>query len=155
MAGTVVLDLLDATVTKYRAAVAPTTTVFDGIGITDDTTQNFVMVGVPDPDSNQPQTSAEAEQTWAGLGHRAGDEEGTIHCCAVVWNGESEGLALARSDLKVLLDALATVHTEDPTLGVGSVMWTRFGGRMSTTQIQATDGSSIVHYFEIKFQARV
>lgn len=155
MPGTVVLDLLDAAVNQYRAAIAPDTTVFDGLGITDDPTQNFLMVGIPDPDSNQPQTSAESEQTWAGLGARAGDEEGTIHCCAVVWNGNSDGLAQAREDLRVLLAALAAVHVEDPTLGVGSVMWTRFGGRMSTTQIQADDGSSIVQYFEIKFKARV
>lgn len=155
MPGTVVLKLLSALVTQYRAAAPAATTVFDGVGITEDPSQNFVMVGVPDPDSNTPQTSAESEQTWAGLGARAGDEEGTIDCCAVVWNGEAEGLAQARADLGELLDALAQVHLEDPTLGVGPVMWTRFGGRTSTTQIQARDGSSIVHYFQVKFKARV
>lgn len=154
MPGTVVLDLLDALVREYRLAL-PTVTVFDGHGITEDPAQNFVMVGVGDPDSNQAPTSAESEQTWAGLGARAGDEEGTITCCAVAWNGESEGLAKARTALKGMFAAMAAVHVEDPTLGVGPVMWTRFGGRMSTTQFQASDGSSIVQYFEIKFKARV
>ena len=154
MPGTVVLDILDALVREYTAAVPPSVIVYDGTGISEDPS-NFVMVGVGDPDSDQPPTSAESEQEWAGLGAKRGDEEGTITCCAVAWNGESEGLAQARADLRSMLDAMSAVHLEDPTLGVGPVMWTRFGGRTSTTQIQATDGSSIVHYFEIKFKARI
>lgn len=154
MAGTVVLDLLDALVREYRLAL-PTVTVFDGHGITEDSFDNFVMVGVGDPHSDSPPTSGESEQEWAGLGAKRSDEEGTITCCAVSWNGESEGLGKARAEMRSMLDALAAVHVADPTLGVGPVMWTRFGGRTTTTQIQADDGSSLVQYFEIKFKARV
>lgn len=154
MAGTVVFDLLDALVREYRAALPPSVIVYDGTSLSEDPS-DFVMVGVGDPNSDQPPNSAESEQEWAGLGAKRGDEDGTIHCCAVVWNGETEGLSEARVNLRSLLDTLAAVHVEDPTLGVGPVMWTRFGGRTSTTQIQALDGSSIVHTFEIKFKARI
>lgn len=153
MAGTIVLDVIDALVTKYRTAL-PNVTVYDGTGISEDP-GDFVMVGVGDPDSDQPPTSAETTSEWAGLGARARDEEGTITCCAVSWNGESEGLASARAGIRSIVNAISDAHRADPTLGLGPVMWTGFGARATTTQIQATDGSSVVHYFEIQFKARL
>jgi hypothetical protein len=139
MTATIVLDIIDALVAQYRAAL-PGATVFDGTGITEEP-GDFVMVGVGDPDSNQAPTSADTSQEWAGLGAHRRDEVGTVTCCAVSWNGESEGLG--------------DIHRADPTLGVASVMWTGFGERVTLTQIQADDGSSVIAYFEIQFKARI
>jgi len=152
MPGTLVLDVIDALVAAYRTAL-PTVAVYDGTGITDDP-GDFVMVGVGDPNSDQVPTSADTTQEWAGLGAHRRDEEGTVMCCAVSWNGESEGLATARAGIRSMVDAIGAAHREDPTLGVASVMWTGFGARTTTTQIQADNGSSVVHYFEIQFKAR-
>jgi hypothetical protein len=153
MTATIVLDIIDALVAQYRAAL-PGATVFDGTGITEEP-GDFVMVGVGDPDSNQAPTSADTSQEWAGLGAHRRDEVGTVTCCAVSWNGESEGLAQARAGIRSMLDAIGDIHRADPTLGVASVMWTGFGERVTLTQIQADDGSSVIAYFEIQFKARI
>lgn len=153
MAGTLVLDIIDALVTQYRAAVS-TAIVYDGVGASNDP-GDFVMIGVSDPDSDQAPTSAETTSQWAGLGAKRGDEEGTISCCAMSWNGEAEGLAEARGKVRVILDAIGAVHVADPTLGLGPVMWTRFGSRGSTTQLQSDLGSMVLHYFEISYKARL
>lgn len=88
-------------------------------------------------------------------GAKHGDEDGTISCCAMSWNGEAEGLRQARASIRTMLDAIAAVHIADPMLGIGPVMWTRFGSRSSTTQLQSDLGSMVLHYFEIAVKARL
>lgn len=153
MAGTAVLDVIDALVEQYGTAVT-TATVYDGVGASNDP-GDFIMVGVSDPDSDQAPNSAETTSEWAGLGAKRGDEEGTVSCCVMSWNGEAEGLAEARAKVRTMLDTIAAVHVADPTLGIGPVMWTRFGSRGSTTQLQSDLGSMVLHYFEIAFKARI
>jgi hypothetical protein len=153
MTATIVLDVIDALVAEYRSALS-NVAVYDGTGITEEP-GDFVMVGVGDPDSNQPPTSADTSQDWAGLGAHRRDEEGTVTCCAVSWNGESEGLGQARDRVRSMLDAIGDIHRANPTLGVAPVMWTGFGARVTLTQIQADDGSSVIAYFEIQFKARI
>lgn len=153
MAGTIALDVIDALVQKYPP-VLPSFTVYDGVGASDDP-GNFLMVGVPDPDSDQPPTSADSKQEWAGLGAKRRDEEGTVTCCALAWNGETQGLLEARAVLRTMFDALAALHVEDPTLGIGSVMWTGLGKNIRVDQIQSEKGSMVLIVFDIDYKARI
>lgn len=153
MPGSLVLDLIDATVTQYRSALT-TFTVYDGVGASDDP-GNFLMVGVPDPDSEQTPTSAEASQEWAGLGAKRRDEEGSITCCALAWNGETDGLAAARGVIRGMFNTIGDLHREDPTLGVASVMWTGLGKNLRVDQIQSAEGSMVLVVFDIGYKARI
>lgn len=153
MPGTLALDVIDALVTQYTSALT-NFTVYDGVGASNDP-GNFLMVGVPDPDSEQTPTSAEASQEWAGLGARARDEAGSVTCCALAWNGETSGLRDARSVIRGMLNTISALHRDDPTIGIGAVMWTGLGQNIRIDQIQSDAGSMVLVVFDVMFKARV
>lgn len=157
MATSVVFDLIGALADTFTTALGSTATVFDGAPPSEDVPANFVMVGVGDPYDDTPPTAADSAQTWAGLGAHARDEEGTITCCAVSWNGDGEGLQAARASVKATTAAIAAALKASPNLNgsVPGLLWTGMGSRGTWTPIQAEDGCSLVHYFEIQFKARL
>lgn len=157
MATTAVFDLISRLVDICTTAL-PNVTVLDGQG-NELPAGDFLMIGVGDPTDNSPAFSAEGSQSWAGLGARAANEEGSVTCCATVQSGDS-GNAAQRAVRDRLRDLLATIEANfkaDPNLGglVPGLMWVRFGSRTNLTQISGTDGVAVVFYFEISYQARL
>jgi len=154
MTTSVVFDLIGTLVTGFDTALAAAT-VYDGYGKTDEVAGDYVMVGIEDPDSDRA-TSAEARQDWAGLGARARNEEGTVTCLALSWNGNDD-LAQARAAVKATTGAIEDYLRADPDLGgvVPGLLWTGYGTRTQLIQIQATDGACVICVFEVAFKARV
>jgi hypothetical protein len=152
MATSVVFDLVGALVTQLGAALS--VNVHDGYGLTDDP-GDYLMVGVEDPDGDRA-TSAEGRQDWAGLGARARDEEGTITCVAMSWNGDAS-LSDARADAKAITAAVEDHLRADPNLGgiVPGLLWIGYGTRTQLIQIQATDGACVMCVFDVAFKARI
>lgn len=157
MATSVVFDLIPALVDTFRTALGSSAVVFDGAPASEDMPFNFVMVGVGDVLDDSPQPAADSSIEWAGLGAQAGDEKGTVTCCAVSWNGDADGGPAARAAVKATTEAIAAALKADPNLGgaVPGLMWTRMGSRGTSTPIFAEDGCSFAHYFEIAFTARI
>lgn len=152
MATSVVFDLVGALVTQLDTALS--VNVFDGYGQTDDP-GDYLMIGVEDPDSDRA-TSVEGEQSWAGLGANARNEEGTVTCVAMSWNGDAD-LSAARAAAKATTAAVENHLRADPNLGasVPGLLWTGYGTRTQLIQLQATDGACVMCVFDIQFKARI
>lgn len=157
MATSVVFDLIDTLHTLATAAL-PSTLVQDGTGVTDDP-GDFLMIGIEDPDVDGFSDSAESRHTWAGLGNRARDEEGSVSCCALSWNGNSDSTAqkAARDGAQAIVAAVEGFVRTDPNLGgaVAGLQWVRFGERLVVRQIQGEAGAVCLVFFQIAFRARL
>jgi hypothetical protein len=149
----IVFDLIDALHQRFTNVLTDIN-VLDGYGLTDDP-GDYLMVGVEDPDSDRA-TSAEGRQEWAGLGARARDEQGTVTCIAMSWNGDAD-LKAARAAAKATTAAVEDNLRADPNLGgtVPGLMWTGYGTRTELIQLQATDGACVMCVFDIAFKARI
>lgn len=151
MATSVVFDLPGRLVEIFTAALT-TATVYDGFGASEDP-GDFLMVGVDDPNSTDPLApSAESTQTWAGMGARHRDEEGTLTCVALTWNGDDD-TAAARTRVKALMSAVEATITADPNLGgtIPGLLWVRPEGR---TQFMQGNGQAMF-VFDIAWRARL
>jgi hypothetical protein len=148
-------DVIDALVTLSAAAL-PSLQVYDGIGASDDP-GDFLMVGVEDPDIERAAFSAEVDQARATMSG-ARDEQGTINCCALSWNGDSTnaGQKAARDAAFATVAAVETIlRTTSPTLGVTGVLRTEFGGRLTVSQAQGDTGASCMVIFSVAYLARI
>jgi hypothetical protein len=156
MATAVVFDLISALADAFRIAI-PTATVYDGQGASDDP-GNFLMVGVGDPNSDDP-TSASGELEWAGLGHRSSYEHGTIACSALAWSGDSGDAAqkAARETVRDLVGAVEVALRTDPNLGgaVPGLTWVRYGRGWNLDQSSNNDGVQALFRFEVAYEARL
>lgn len=154
MATSVVFGLLDRLVELFTETLTDIT-VYDGFGVSDDP-GDFLMVGVEDPDMVGAETSADAQQKWAGLGAKSRDEEGTVTCAALSWNGDGDQSA-ARLRVAEITQALEDVLRADPNLGgvVPGLMWTGYGTRTRLIQDQTETGAMALCVFEIAFRARI
>lgn len=154
MGTSIVFDLIDALNDRWTSALTGIN-VIDGTGMTDDP-GDFLMVGVEDPDTDTYADSAESVQSWAGLGARHRDEEGTVTCCALSWNGDANQRA-ARQAVKATLAAVENDLRSDPNLGgvVPGLLWTGFGTRLNLSQIQSETGAAALGFFQIQFKARI
>jgi hypothetical protein len=137
MATAIVFDLISALVDRFTV-ILPTTLVLDGQGATDDP-GNFLMVGVPDPNSDEAAASASGTLEWAGLGHRTSKEDGRVSCCALAWSGDS-GNAAQKAVRQTVRDIAATVEADlrnDPNLGgvVPGLNWVRYAGDFASLSI--------------------
>lgn len=159
MTTTIAFDLITQLVVTCRANVPAGTTVYDGQGAAADDTGNFLMVGIGDPNSQDPEVSAAGTQEWAAIGNRAGNEEGTVHCCAVAWSGDigSDAQQQVREDVRDIVADVDAALRADPNLGgtVPGLMWVRYGRNYSLEQISATDGVAAVFKFDIDYRARI
>lgn len=153
MATSVAFDLVDRLVVVLTAAL-PTVSVYDGTGDSDDP-GDWLMIGVSNPDDDRPQV-IDSRQSWAGLGARARDEEGTIACVALSWNGNASARD-ARAGVKAITEAVENALRSDPALGgvVPGLMWTGYGTSGSGELIEADDGTALLWRFDIAFKARI
>lgn len=161
MATSVVPALIDALVAKTRTALSPPSVVlaevYDGIGVTEDAGDSL-SIGVDDPDSNVAANSASTSEDWANVGlDGQRDEDGTIACAAISWNGDVGDVAVkaARDAVYAIAAQVANTLRADPTLGLTNVLWTSFGTSSELNQIQASEGSMALLTFRIYFRARI
>lgn len=155
MSGTTVLfPLLDRLVEVLTAAlpevkVVDGDAVYSGVG-------DFLYIGWDDP-TNDRAISGTVSQSWAGLGARARDEEGTVTCFACRSLGGND-LSKTRARVKAVLDQVEQTLRADPNLGglVPGLLWTGFGTRLELSQwLSKTDGSVVVATFDIAYKARI
>lgn len=153
MTTSIAFDLIDALVTTLTAALS-NIQVYDGTGASDDP-GDYLMVGVSDPDASPPQ-AFEARQAWAGIGARARDEEGTVNCAALSWNGDASAKK-ARDGVKAITQAVEDALRADPNLGgaVPGLLWVEYGTDGRADLIEATDGTALLWRFDIRYQARI
>jgi hypothetical protein len=158
MATTIAFDLITQLAVVCRAQVSPGTIVYDGPGVSNDP-GNFLMVGVGDPDSNEPSESAAGTQEWSGLGAKAARESGTVTCCALAWSGDTGDAAqqAARESVRDIVADVDLALRADPNLGgaVPGLMWVRYGRNYRLTQLSAGDGVAALLYFEVAYEARL
>jgi hypothetical protein len=155
MATAVVFDLVTALVNTCATAL-PGVSVYDGQGASDDP-GNFLMIGVEDPDDPGPAEAASGSLEWAGLGHRASKENGSIACVALAWSGNT-GNAAQQAVREAVRDMVGTVETtlrNDPNLGgtVPGLNWVRYAGNFRLRQISAADGVAAVFRFDVAYIA--
>lgn len=158
MATTIAFDLVTALVATCRANVPEGTKVYDGPGVSGDP-GNFLMVGVPDPDSNAPSESASGTQEWSGIGAKATGEDGAVICCALAWSGETGDAAQqkVREAVRDIVKGVDLTLRADPNLGgaVPGLNWVRYGKNYRLTQLSADDGVAALFYFEVAYKARL
>lgn len=154
MGTSVVFDLIPALVTAFTAGLPNTIHVIDGDTVTGDA-GTFLMVGWEDPDNDRA-TSATGKQDWAGLGARARDEEGTITCLVIAWNGDSD-FAAARAALRAATDGVEGLLRADPNLdgAVPGLMWTGYGTNTQLRQWLSDQGAVATCTFDVAFKARI
>ena len=99
------------------AAALPAALVLVGPGGTEDPgTNGMVLVGCSDADEETYAEAVTGSQHWAQLGGKSRDEQFTVHCVAVSWNGNGEALT-AMDGAFTLLGAIESAIVADPTLG--------------------------------------
>lgn len=154
MPTTVTYGLLGRLVEVYTAGLPSDILVVDGDIVTGDI-GTVLMVGWDDPDNDRA-TSVTSQQSWAGLGAKSRDEEGTVTCLVVVTNGNGD-LKEARDTVRAVTDAVEGIHRADPNLGgeVPGLMWTGYGTRTEIRQWLSTEGAVVTCTFEIAFKARI
>lgn len=154
MATTALPALIDALVTGARAALPNTTLVYDGFGVDAEPGTSYLMVGVDDPDARDAAYAATATQEWANANYTARDEEGYVVCAALAWNGDGDAKA-ARTAAFATVTAVETLCRTTPSLGVATVLWTSFGGRIQLSQNQNEHGATALVIFNINYRARI
>jgi hypothetical protein len=149
----VVFDLIGTLVTQLGAELEAN--VYDAFGEVTEDPGDYLVIGFEDPNDDQA-TSAEGQQEWAGLGARARNEEGTVTCFALSWNGDAD-MSAARTAVKAITDAVESHLRADPNLGgdVPGLLWTGYGTRTRVIQIPATDGACVMCVFDVAFKARI
>ena len=152
MAVSVIPALIDALVDEATTAL-PDVLVIDGMGATD-TPGDYLMIGVDDPDTDGDAFSADSQQGWAHANHTTRDEQGTVTCAALSWNGDGDQKA-ARDSAYATVEALATICRTTPDLGISTVAWTSFGTDTRLSQGQFDSGATALVVFSIAFRARI
>jgi hypothetical protein len=152
--------VIDYLVTTFQAAstlgqATPPVAVFDGPAVTSDPAPLQLWVGVYDPDSEDAQIAANTEQSWAGLGHMAKNEQLSVRCTAVAWSG-TDDVRTVRLSCAAIVAAVETLVLADATLG-GTVT---VPGNANVTggewwQNTTTRGAIVQLRFEITAQARI
>ena len=149
-----VVDALIAALTTAGLAV------IDGPGITDDPLPLSVHVGWGDPDSDQIEESASADQTWAWLGHTQRDETVTVHCRVVAWSGNSDTASMkaARDAAFGAFADIGSTIQSDPSLGASAsgVLNVTDVGRIALYQVQDDEaGTRADVAFDVTCRARL
>ena len=141
--------VIDALVTTLDAGT--TVEVYDGFPITSTAPTDFVIVGgTDDPDDD----GASLDQSWAGLGAKARDEEGEIRCAVISQSGDTV-LKIHRDRALVILGELEAAIRADPTLGgVVASGWLHVTGG-SLNQQQNANGSRARITFTVSYKARL
>jgi hypothetical protein len=149
--------LIDYLVTLFQTAATlgtatPPVAVYDGPVVTQEPAQLVLFIGMDDPDADVP-VSASSDQTWAGLGKQAKNEEITITCVAEAWGGDTDIKAI-RVAAYAIVGAVEDLVRADVQIHSGITL---FGGISSMTlvQNQTTQGAVARVTFQITGQARI
>ena len=158
MATSVVPDLIDALVTTAEALTGDGNPlegvlVLDGFGVTEDP-GDFLMIGVDDPDSDDPAFSADVKQDWANATYTAVDEEGDIACAVLSWSGDTDQKTV-RDRVYAITAAVENMLRANPSLDLPTLLWTKFGVSSQLTQNQDEQGALALLVFRIHFRARI
>lgn len=145
-------DVIDYLVTTLTAAL-PDVTVIDGPGITDASAENWLFVGVDDPDSESAPTSAEATSDWSTLGARQRREDIVVHCAAISYSGD-DVIKTVRDAAFVTVAGVEQAIVTDPTLG-GAVLYATFGGVGAVRQNTNDQGVEAWALFTVAARARL
>lgn len=154
MSTSITFDLIDGLVDAFRAGLPSTVHVVDGDVVTGEA-GTFLMVGWDDPDNDRA-TSTTGSQSWAGLGAKARNEEGTVTCLVVGWTGNGD-LKEARTTVRGVTDGVEGLLRADPNLdgAVPGLLWTEYGTRTELRQWLSEEGAVVTCTFEIAFKARI
>lgn len=145
-------DVIDTLVATLRTALGPDS-VNDGQGQTQNDGSPYVFVGVSNPDSEDYDDAADSSQGWAWLGHQRIDEDITIHCVAVGWNGDAS-MKAARDEVYGVMKIVSQAIVDDPSLG-GSALWTVGVVSHALRQIQDDKGAAAQLRFDVTCKARL
>jgi hypothetical protein len=126
--------------------------VYDGPNAVEEAEYAAVWVGYDPTDDNA--QAVESSQTWAELGNRAKNEEGTITCAVAAWSGDSTTIK-RRQRVAELLSELETALRADLTLSVGTLIDTNFGERITLHQQLTEDGNEVLALFTVDYRARI
>lgn len=149
---TAVPGTIDALVALFAGALDPDA-VIDGPGLSDYEPGSYVLVGVDDPDGEALISAADAEQSWAWLGHAARDEKFTIPCAAVCIDGDDDQKA-ARDGAYAVLATIVDALTTDPSLG-GLLLYSAGVIGHQLQQAQVEHGALAIVQFRVECRARL
>lgn len=154
MGTSVVFDLIPALVTTFTEGLPEAIHVIDGDTVSGDA-GTFLMVGWEDPDNDRA-TSATGQQKWAGIGAKARDEEGTITCLVIAWDGNNDFPA-ARAAVRAATDGVEALLRADPKLDgtIPALMWVGYGTNTELRQWLSDQGAVATCTFDIAFRARI
>lgn len=120
MTASAIPALIDALLTLCREALTEVT-VHDGWPWQADTA-DALYIGCDDPWARgRSHDGGDSDQEWASLGARDRDEEATVTCAAVAWDGSGD-IATARAAAYAMVDAVQALLDTDPRLGVQGVL---------------------------------
>lgn len=144
---------LDALVTRLDTDLE--VPVYDGVGVSDDDSGSYLLIGVDDPDSEDAPSAATSRFEWRGIGKLSRHEFITVHCAAVAWNGDSGNAALksARDAAYAILHAAEAALYADASI-TSSVMFSKLGDA-TLRQNQNHVGSEAQVVFTIEAEARL
>lgn len=141
---------VDAVVSALRSAGIET---YDGPGDSQTGAGQYVLVGCEDPEADGAQAAVDGTSQWIGLGAKRREEEFTVHCVAVAWNGDSD-MKAARDSAAAVVDAAYTAIQSDPSLG-GLLLYAPGVTGLGFRQGQASAGAVVYAPFDIECVARI
>jgi hypothetical protein len=151
---TALAGLFQAAATIGQAT--PPVTVYDGPVVTDDNPQLVLWVGLDDPDSDGATLAASSDQTWAGLGKLARNEEITIECTAQAWSGTDDVAAMRTACYGIMSAVEDVVRSADASALGGGILFPDpgvTGGQLR--QNATTDGTVAQVSFQVILKARI
>lgn len=153
MSTSVVFPLISRLVDVLGAAL-PDVIVADGDFVTQES-GTFLMIGWDDPENDRA-TSATSSQSWASLGNRARDEEGTVSCLVIRTDGD--GVREARTVVADVVAQVEDVLRDAPDLDgtVPGLRWISFAdNRTELRQWLTEDGAVCMYQFDLAYKARI
>lgn len=149
--------VIDYLLSTFRAAATlgganPPVQVIDGPETVGDELKLQLYVGLQDPDNIDIQEGADSEQSWAGLGAMARDEEMKVYCVAHAWEGDAT-VAQMRTAAYAIVAAVEVIIRADASIG-GNVL---FGGVVPTAYLPGSvdKGVFVRVPFYIEAKARI
>jgi len=142
--------LIDALVACFLT-VLDADSVRDGPSLVAPSGQQFVYVGVDDPENADSWlTAADGGQGWEWLGHSQRRETVNVPCVLVAWNGDGDQKA-ARDALYTTMTTLTTAVETDPSLG-GAALYTVGVTSFTLQQRQEDGGADARLLFTVQFE---
>jgi hypothetical protein len=136
-------------------AATPPVAVYDGAKVTDAAAQLVLGVGTDTLTSGDKVLAATSEQTWAGLGKLARNEEITIECVALAWSGGGD-VAAQRIAVYGIMSAVEDEVRTAPGSALGGILFPDpgvTGGQLR--QSSNPNGVAAQVNFQVVLKARI